>query len=384
MTWQTKNLGELCDITTGSSNTVDAVVDGQYAFFDRSKIIKKSNRFLFDAEALIIPGEGAEFFPKSYAGKFDLHQRAYALLNFSNEANIKFVEYYLIFEHKYFERVAVGATAKSLRRRHFEELEIPLPPLSEQKRIVKILDEMFDGIAKAKESAKKNLQNSKELFESYLQSVFAKQSISWNEAKLGDKTIVQIIDGDRGKNYPKKNEFASVGYCLFLNTKNVRPDGFDFQTTMFVTQIKDEKLGNGKLKRGDVLLTTRGTIGNIAVYDESVPFENIRINSGMLIFRPNTTILLPEYLFAIFRSGVMKSQMNKYVSGAAQPQLPIKTLVNFKIPVPQLISEQISIVKKLDALSIETKKLEAIYTKKLAALEELKKSVLKKAFAGEL
>jgi len=80
----------------------------------------------------------------------------------------------------------------------------------------------------------------------------------------------------------------------------------------------------------------------------------------------------------------MKSQIKKFVSGAAQPQLPIKTLVNFSVPVPKFLTEQKSIVAKLDALSAETKKLEAIYRQKLADLEELKKSVLKKAFAGEL
>ena len=117
--WQIKKLGEVCDITTGNSNTVDAVDNGKYAFFDRSKIIKSSHRFLFDSEALIIPGEGSEFFPRYYSGKFDLHQRAYALLDFNKETNINFVEYFLIFVHKYFEEVAVGATAKSLRRRHF-------------------------------------------------------------------------------------------------------------------------------------------------------------------------------------------------------------------------------------------------------------------------
>ncbi|MCK9331042.1 MAG: restriction endonuclease subunit S, partial [Candidatus Cloacimonetes bacterium] len=177
--WQAKKLGELCKITTGNSNTVDAIADGPYTFFDRSKIIKRSRRFLFDAEALIIPGEGQEFFPRYYSGKFDLHQRAYALLDFNKDTNIKFVEYFLIFEHKYFERVAVGATAKSLRRRHFEDLEISLPSFSEQKRIVKILDEVFEEVGKAKGNAEKNLRNSRELFESYLQSVFENKGEGW-------------------------------------------------------------------------------------------------------------------------------------------------------------------------------------------------------------
>ncbi len=266
----------------------------------------------------------------------------------------------------------------------YSKIEIFLPPLPEQRRIVKILDDVFADVAKAKENAGKNLQNAKELFESYLQSVFSNPSDKWDEKKLGDKNLFQIIDGDRGKNYPKKTDFSNEGYCLFLNTKNVRPDGFDFGTTMFITEKKDNALGNGKLQRNDVLLTTRGTIGNIAVYGENVPFENIRINSGMLIFRPNIKLITPEYLFVIFQSGIMKTQIKKFVSGAAQPQLPIKTLVNFSIPVPNSLSEQKSIVAKLDALSVETRKLETIYQQKLTDLEELKKSVLKRAFNGDL
>lgn len=274
-----------------------------------------------------------------------------------------------------------GSSIPQLTVPMIKEYPISLPPLSEQKRIVKVLDEVFGKLEIAKNNAEKNLQNSKALFESYLQSVFVN---STEQYKLGDKNLIQIIDGDRGKNYPNKSDFLQEGYCLFLNTKNVRPNGFDFKTTMFVTQKKDAQLGNGKLQRNDVLLTTRGTIGNIAVYDENVPFENIRINSGMLIFRPNMKLIIPEYLFAIFQSGIMKSQIKKYVSGAAQPQLPIKTLVNFLIPVPKSITEQKTIVKKLDELSEQTKKLEVIYKKKLADLEELKKSVLKKVFSGQL
>jgi len=217
-----------------------------------------------------------------------------------------------------------------------------------------------------------------------LQSVFANSGEGWEEKKLGDKDLLEIIDGDRGKNYPKKNEYLIEGACLFLNTKNVRPDGFNFETTVFVNGERDRALGKGKLKRNDVVMTTRGTIGNIGLYDKTIGFDNIRINSGMLIFRPNRDVIISEYLFVILRSNIIKSQINKYVSGAAQPQLPIKTLVNFFIPVPKALPEQHAIVAKLDALAAETKKLEAIYQNKLADLEELKKSILQKAFNGEL
>ncbi len=263
-------------------------------------------------------------------------------------------------------------------------IEIPIPPLPEQQRIVRILDEAFDGIATAKANAEKNLQNARAIFESHLQAVFTQKGAGWVEKKLGDTSILKIIDGDRGNNYPSKEEFSDAGYCLFLNTKNVRPDGFNFDTTMFISEEKDKVLRKGKLQRQDVILTTRGTIGNVALFDERIEFENIRINSGMLIFRPNTGKLLPAFLFEVFRSGIMKGQMARHVSGAAQPQLPIKTLINFEIRVPNTLEEQREIVASVRELETETQRLESIYKQKLAALDELKKSMLHDAFRGAL
>jgi type I restriction enzyme, S subunit len=271
--------------------------------------------------------------------------------------------------------------------RHYKllrELKIAYPSLPEQKRIVGVVDKAFAAISKGKENAEKNLRNVRELFESYLQGVFANPGDGWEEKKLGDRNLLEIIDGDRGKNYPKKSDFFEEGFCLFMNTKNVRPDGFNFETTMFINEKKDKSLGSGRIRRNDVIMTTRGTIGNLGIFNNDVGYDNIRINSGMLIFRPNLKFIIPEYLFEILRSGIIKGQIKKHVSGAAQPQLPIKTLVNFSFPVPKSLPEQRRIVAKLDELSAETKKLEAIYRQKLADLEELKKSILQKAFNGEL
>jgi restriction endonuclease S subunit len=261
---------------------------------------------------------------------------------------------------------------------------IPVPPLPGQHRIVGILDKAFEGIAIAKANAEKNLQNARAIFESHLQEVFTKRGEGWEEKKLGDNSILKIIDGDRGGNYPGKEDFSNDGYCLFLNTKNVRPNGFSFDTTMFITEEKDKALRKGKLQRQDVILTTRGTIGNVAIFDESVKFKNIRINSGMLVFRPNTDRILPSFLFEMFRSGIMKSQMTRHVSGAAQPQLPIKTLVDFIIPVPNTLEAQRKIVASVREIDIETQRLESFYQRKLAALKELKKALLHQAFTGAL
>jgi type I restriction enzyme S subunit len=278
-----------------------------------------------------------------------------------------------------------GAAIKNVASvKILKNIEFPLPPLPQQKQIVAILDKAFAAIDTAKANAKLNLQNAKELFESYLQNVFENKGDDWEEKTLGDENLLKIIDGDRGNNYPRKADFLDEGYCLFMNTKNVRVDGFLFNTKMFITREKDGAMGKGKLSRNDVVMTTRGTIGNLGVYDKNVPFENIRINSGMLIFRPNREVVTPQYLFELFRSGIMKNLIKKHVSGAAQPQLPIKTLVNFSLPIPKSIKEQEKIVQKLDTLSKQIKKLEAIYTQKIADLKEMKKSVLQKAFSGQL
>ncbi len=282
------------------------------------------------------------------------------------------------------ERLRGGAAQQNLSLGQLNDLEIPLPPLPEQRRIVAILDKAFAGIDKAKVNAEQNLKNAKELFESYLQEILATRGDDWVERKLGDKDLVEIIDGDRGKNYPTKKDFLDEGFCLFLNTKNVRRDGFDFQTTMFINESKDKVMGKGKLKRNDVVMTTRGTIGNIGIFNNQVRFDNIRINSGMLIFRPNLKHISSEYLFEVLRSGIIREQIKKQVTGAAQPQLPIKTLVNFVLPVPKSLKKQQAIVQNLTSLVVKTKKLEIIYQIKIMELETLKKSILQKAFNGEL
>ncbi|KKP67081.1 MAG: Restriction modification system DNA specificity domain protein [Candidatus Roizmanbacteria bacterium GW2011_GWA2_35_19] len=380
--WQTKKLGEILKLEYGKPLPKNIRSNnGKYPVYGANGIKNFSDQFYYDKFSIIVGRKGS-------AGEINLTKEKFWPLDVTYFVTFDNKKYDLKFLYNLLDTLKLPKLAKGVKpginRNEVYSIEVKTPTLSEQHRIIKKLDKVFGEIEKAKESTERNLQNSKDLFESYLQNIFEKSNDEWQEKKLGDKNLLQIIDGDRGKNYPKKSDFLKEGYCLFLNTKNVRPNGFDFKTTMFITKKKDDALGNGKLQRNDVLLTTRGTIGNIAVYGEDVPFKNIRINSGMLIFRPNTKLITPGYLYTIFQSGIMKFQIKKYVSGAAQPQLPIKTLVNFSIPVLKSLSEQKSIVKKLDELSEKTKRLEEIYKQKLADLEELKKSILKQAFEGKL
>ncbi len=282
------------------------------------------------------------------------------------------------------EELASGTTVPIVNKSKFNSIKIVLAPLSEQHRIVTILDEAFDGIATAKANAEKNLQNANELFQNFLQSKVGQSDKGWALWKLGDENLLRMVDGDRGSNYPSKEDFSDEGFCLFLNTKNVRPDGFNFDTAMFVTEEKDSALRKGKLQRNDVVLTTRGTIGNVAIYDDSVEYDHVRINSGMLIFRPKQQKLDSSFLFEVFRSEIMKSQVARYVTGAAQPQLPIKTLVNFAIPVPDSLVTQREVVAQIREMDERKRHLESLYQQKLAALDGLKKSLLHQAFSGEL
>lgn len=153
---------------------------------------------------------------------------------------------------------------------------------------------------------------------------------------------VRLIDGDRGSNYPSKDEFYDTEYCLFLDAGNITEYGFDFSSTHFITKEKDEQLKNGKLHRNDIVMMTRGSVGNIALYDESIPYENVRINSGMIIIRCiHDYDVLPIYY--MLKSDFVKKQIRDLMSGSVQKQLPASVIRSIKI-IKQNIRKQIEII----------------------------------------
>ncbi|MCP3176948.1 restriction endonuclease subunit S [Desulfuromonas sp. KJ2020] len=166
-----------------------------------------------------------------------------------------------------------------------------------------------------------------------------------------ENAALQIIDGDRGVNYPQKSEFVKSGHCAFLNTGNVTKSGFDFSETDFISKEKDVRLRKGKATRNDIVLTTRGTVGNVAFYGESIPFQNIRINSGMVLLRANPKDIAPYYLYCFLRSDVFKKQVFSNGSGSAQPQLPIGALKNIAFPLPGIEAQKkiAAVLSALDA-----------------------------------
>lgn len=170
----------------------------------------------------------------------------------------------------------------------------------------------------------------------------------WPILSVGEAPV-EIIDGDRGVNYPKLEDFAPSGDCLFLNTGNVTRMGFNFSERSFITKEKDATLRKGKLQRHDVILTTRGTVGNVALFDDSIPYEHVRINSGMVLLRADRSKLLPTFLYQFVRSPAFKEQVAGLSTGSAQPQLPIRDIRRIEIPLPPL-PEQKAIAAVLGAL----------------------------------
>ena len=229
---------------------------------------------------------------------------------------------------------ASGGTFKEISKSKFCELQISLPPLEVQREIVAEI-----------EGYQRVIDGARAVIDNYRPQIVVDPE--WLMVTFAEAPF-EIIDGDRGVNYPKKEDFSSDGYCVFLNTKNVRSDGFNFNEVEFITREKDETLRKGRLRRGDVVLTTRGTIGNTGYYDNSIPFDAVRINSGMLIFRSNENRLSGKYLFQFFQSQNFKEQRDSITSGAAQPQLPIRSLNEAKIPVPNLETQQ-AIVAEIEA-----------------------------------
>lgn len=393
--WERKPIGEICEVIPGQSPEGKFYnEEGKgFPFYQGKKdfgekYIRDPRVWTTFATKIACAGDilmsvRAPVGPINFTNEKICIGRGLAAIRVSSQIDREFLFYFLLAYQPQI-KGNEGAVFASINKNQIESISIPLPPLPEQRRIVALLDEAFAGLETLRANAEKNVQNARELFESYFESIFSETSYKWIETTFSDRNLLQIIDGDRGANYPKSSDFHDEGHCLFLNTKNVRPDGFDFQSRMFVSAEKDVALRKGKLSREDVVLTTRGTIGNVAHYSHDVPFDNVRINSGMVILRPNTERLLSSYLFGFMRSQVLKRQILAGFTGAAQPQLPINVLNNFKLLAPKNIANQAVIVQKLKKFEVETSHLSSLSRNKLKSIDELKQSILHQAFSGQL
>ena len=244
------------------------------------------------------------------------------------------------------------------------KVELPVPPYEKQKEIVDGYKAITERIA-LKQKINDNLANTEQAI--LVETVINNHTVP---TALGD--LVDFIDGDRGKNYPTFDEFTSTGYCLFLNASNVTSTGFNFDNCMFVSEEKDKLMNKGHLSPYDIVLTSRGTLGNVALYDKHIKYENVRINSGMLIIRPKTKRLSPYFIYALLKSSYMKAAIERFKSGSAQPQLPIKDLQKITFEIP----ESDTVLVALDRQFLAVEESISINNNEIGNLKELSNVLL--------
>ena len=258
-----------------------------------------------------------------------------------------------------------------------ENYFIPIPSLSEQHRIVAILDEAFASIAIAKENAEKNLKNAREVFESFLQKIFENASSNCRFATL--REICSFVRGPFGGSL-KKSIFVDNGYLVYEQYHAINNDFI--YGRYYIDQNKFQEMKRFEVISGDLLISCSGTMGKIAIVPENI--KKGIINQALLKLTPDTKKINRNYLKYFLETDSIQNKYFKNQSGATIQNISsVSTLKDITVILPSL-NEQFLIVSKLDSISEETQNLESIYRQKITALDELKKSLLQKAFAGEL
>ncbi|HII91301.1 MAG TPA: hypothetical protein HA262_03800, partial [Methanosarcina sp.] len=288
---------------------------------------------------------------------------------------------------KQIESLLTGSNYPAINGKDVKALLIPLPPtLAEQEAIAEALSDadtligsLEQLVAKKrqiKQGAMQELLTGKRRLPGFGEGKGYKQTevgvIPEDWSAVDYISFGQVIDGDRGVHYPSAFDLQDTGYCLFLNAGNVTKEGFRFSECQFISTEKDKKLNKGKLSRGDVILTTRGTLGNFAYYTKRVPFEHIRINSGMVILRNTAETVTNTYQYLVLRSQIVESQIERLSFGSAQPQLTVKGISTLKIPLPPTKSEQEAIATILSDMDSEISALE----EKLAKTRQIKQGMM--------
>jgi type I restriction enzyme S subunit len=390
--WETKKLGEICDIERGGSprpiqefittdpngiNWIkigDATASGKYIYKTEEKIkpegVKRS-RMVYEGDFIL---SNSMSFGRPYIMKTTgcIHDGWLVLHKPKVDPDYLYhaLSSDLVFDQ--FDRLAAGSTVRNLNIGLAKSVEIPYPPLDEQRRIVGLLDEAFEGIATAKANAEKNLQNARALFSSHLNSVFSQKGKGWVGKRLEEIGKTQTGSTPRTADQTNYGDFISF----------VKPG--DFNTDGTLDYDKDGLSESGAkgariVPSGSVLMVCIGaTIGKCGYCDQDVT-TNQQVNALTPSDGSSNRFIYYQMLTETFQ--------RKVIHASGQATLPIINKSKWSalsIWLPPKVAEQKKIADQLDALSAETQCLAAIYKQKLAALEELKKSLLYQAFNGEL
>ena len=392
--WQTKTLGEICDIERGGSprpiqefittdpngiNWIkigDATASGKYIYKTEEKIkpegVKRS-RMVYEGDFILSNSMsfGRPYIMKTtgciHDGWLVLHQPKvdpdYLYHALSSD---------LVFDQ--FDRLAAGSTVRNLNIGLAKSVEIPYPPLAEQQRIVGLLDEAFEGLATAKANAEKNLQNARALFESHLQSVFTQRGSGWVEKRLVE--VSREFGRGKSKHRPRNEPKLYDGPYPFIQTGDI--SNADHWLTDYTQTYSELGLAQSRLwPKGTICIAIVGaTVGETAILDFESCFPDSVI--GIVV---NEEWADNEYVEFLLQS--FKALLKEKGKGTARDNINLGTFENQLFPFPTL-KKQKAIVATLNSLREETQRLARLYERKHAALEALKRSLLHQAFTGKL
>ncbi|MEW6584953.1 MAG: restriction endonuclease subunit S [Nitrospirota bacterium] len=354
--WKDMPLREVLKLEYGKPlDEADRKPNGRYPVYGANGVKDRSNKFYFDKPSIIVGRKGS-------AGEVNLTEEKFWPLDVTYFVTFDDRQYELRFIYYLLTILDLPSLAKGVKpginRNEVYSQVTKFPPLPEQRRIVGVLDKAFEGIAKAKANTDKNLQNARALFESHLNSVFTKRGKGWVETTVDkistnlDSRRIPITKGDRknGK-YPYYGASGIVDYV----------DDYIFEED---TLLISEDGANLLARSTPIAFSVSGKywVNNHA---HILKFENIA-----------TQRFVEFYLESI--------KLDEYITGAAQPKLNQKALNSIPIPIPKSVETQAEIVFRIKSILKESQNLETTYRRKLAALEELKKSLLHQAFNGEL
>ena len=353
--WEVRKLREILTLDYGKPLPYEKrVIEGRFPVYGANGLKGRSDVFYVDKKTIIVGRKGS-------AGEINLTEEKFWPLDVTYFVTFDEKNYDLLFLFHLLTLLDLPKLAKGVKpginRNEVYDLEVLIPPFPEQKRIVAILDKCFTAIDKAKAITELNLKNAKELFESYLQGVF--EGGNWDRETIENVCAEIFAGGDA-----PKDSFSEEP-----NEKNKIP--------IYANAVKNKGLYGftnfARVTKPSVTISARGS----GTGHTELRIENYLPIVRLIVCIPETTKITLEFLkFSIDNLEIMRS-------GSAIPQLTVPMIKDYSILLPTL-KEQKAIVRQLDALRAETKKLEMVYNKKIADLEELKKSILQKAFAGEL
>jgi type I restriction enzyme S subunit len=386
--WQETTLGEITDIIAGQSPESKYYNKEQKGlpFYQGKK--EFTEKFIgppfiwttvITKEAFkndILLSVRAPVGPINYATEKCCIGRGLAAIRVKNNITREFIFYYLLSIQKNISGHD-GVVFPSINRDEICSLKLKIPiHLSEQKRIVKILDKAFEDIEKIKENAKQNLQNSNNLFQSYLNKIFTENTEKFDKVALGK--ICKFVRGPFGGSL-KKSIFVDKGYAVYEQQHAIYNQFDDLR--YFISKEKFDEMKRFEVKSGDLIISCSGTMGKIAIVPQDI--KRGIINQALLKLTVSNKID-NVFLKLWLESPIFQKTLSNYSKGVAIKNLvSVSILKEITINLPRL-SIQKQIVKKLDMLQEKTKRLEAIYNKKLQLAEELKQSILHKAFNGDL